>query len=287
MSNEIFLSYRRSDGDMVARAIEEALVYRFGPGCVFLDRDSIQGGQRWREIINKAIAEASVALVLIGPRWLSAMDENHRRRIDSKKDVVRHEIREALRQCDTVVPIYSYTKPLKKKALPKDLQDLAELDAESISSENWKSEIENLCDLISTESGLARSNPNSQPDIPPPDGPKAEEPTLTDAEIKSALAGLRGWKPTRSPIPGSRPQSSRDEICKTFKFGDFDKAWYFMEQVAHEARMMSHHPRWENQYGGVTIWLSTWAADSRITKWDVKLATRIDDIYREQTSSER
>lgn len=69
----------------------------------------------------------------------------------------------------------------------------------------------------------------------------------------------------------------RDAISKTFKFGNFIKAWGWMTSVALAAEKMDHHPEWSNVYGTVDVTLTTHSADG-LTGLDVKLARRMDAL---------
>lgn len=51
-----------------------------------------------------------------------------------------------------------------------------------------------------------------------------------------------------------------------------------MTKVAELAEQMQHHPRWENEWSVVQIWLITHEADSNITDKDHEMATAIDAI---------
>src|SRR5262249_13439737 len=66
----IFMSYRRDDNPYVAGRIYDGLIERFGPDGVFKDVDSLPIGVDFRAAIDDAVAKATVALVVIGPRWL-------------------------------------------------------------------------------------------------------------------------------------------------------------------------------------------------------------------------
>jgi 4a-hydroxytetrahydrobiopterin dehydratase len=48
--------------------------------------------------------------------------------------------------------------------------------------------------------------------------------------------------------------------------------------VAAAAEKMNHHPRWQNEYNKVEVWLSTHSED-KITDKDRQLAEEIDRIY--------
>jgi len=83
----------------------------------------------------------------------------------------------------------------------------------------------------------------------------------------TALALLDGW--TES--------AGRDAIEKTFKFGDFSRAFGFMTRVALRAEQLDHHPEWSNVYDKVEVRLSTHDAGG-VTELDVALARFIDDV---------
>lgn len=52
-----------------------------------------------------------------------------------------------------------------------------------------------------------------------------------------------------------------------------------MTKVAALAEERQHHPRWENEWSVVQVWLITHEADSNITDKDRSMAKAIDEIY--------
>lgn len=73
-------------------------------------------------------------------------------------------------------------------------------------------------------------------------------------------------------------QETKHGLYKQFVFNDFKQAFSFMTQVAEVAEKLNHHPRWENQWNVVQIWLSTDEDKQRITDKDKVLANEIDKI---------
>lgn len=67
-------------------------------------------------------------------------------------------------------------------------------------------------------------------------------------------------------------------LYKQFNFENFKEAFAFMTRVAELAEEHQHHPRWENEWSVVQIWLSTHEADGAITDKDRTLAAAIDDV---------
>ncbi len=75
-------------------------------------------------------------------------------------------------------------------------------------------------------------------------------------------------------------QEKDNELYREFKFKDFKEAFTFMEAVAGEAERRQHHPRWENEWNVVRIWLSTHDAGNKVTEKDTSFAKEIDSIHR-------
>lgn len=61
------------------------------------------------------------------------------------------------------------------------------------------------------------------------------------------------------------------ELCITFKFSNFRRAFAFMSEMALAAEKLDHHPEWSNSYSRVSICLTTHDADG-LTELDEKLA---------------
>jgi ribonuclease HI/pterin-4a-carbinolamine dehydratase len=73
-------------------------------------------------------------------------------------------------------------------------------------------------------------------------------------------------------------QETKHGLYKQFNFRDFREAWAFMVRVAALAEEYHHHPRWENEWSVVQIWLITHDAEGNITEKDTKLAEAIDAL---------
>ena len=79
-------------------------------------------------------------------------------------------------------------------------------------------------------------------------------------------------------------EEKNGELYRQFQFKDFKEAFDFMQKVADAAEEQNHHPRWQNKYNKVGIWLSTHSAGNTVTDKDHKLAEAIDKIYAEYES---
>lgn len=73
-------------------------------------------------------------------------------------------------------------------------------------------------------------------------------------------------------------QETKHGLYKQFNFENFKEAWAFMEKVAALAEEYQHHPRWENEWNVVQIWLITHEGGKKITDKDRELAEAIDKI---------
>jgi len=70
----------------------------------------------------------------------------------------------------------------------------------------------------------------------------------------------------------------QNALVKKYEFSDFDKAWFFLEKVAEQARKHNHHPTIENTYNKVTLTLTTHDQGNKVTQEDRDLAHSIDNI---------
>ena len=67
-------------------------------------------------------------------------------------------------------------------------------------------------------------------------------------------------------------------LYRELSFRDFSEAFAFMTRVALLAEKHNHHPRWENTWNRVRIWLNTHDAGDVVTDKDRRLAADIDKL---------
>ena len=91
----IFISYRRQDSEDITGRIRERLAGAFGGSSVFKDTQSIPQGSEFPVVLAERINDASAALIIIGPTWLS-IAEKGRQRLFRAGDYVRAEVEAAL-----------------------------------------------------------------------------------------------------------------------------------------------------------------------------------------------
>ena len=82
-------------------------------------------------------------------------------------------------------------------------------------------------------------------------------------------------------------QETKHGLYKQFNFENFKQAWAFMGRVAELAEELQHHPRWENEWSVVQIWLITHEGNKSITDKDRKMADAIDALVAKQTASSK
>jgi ribonuclease HI len=73
-------------------------------------------------------------------------------------------------------------------------------------------------------------------------------------------------------------QETKHGLYKQFNFENFKEAWAFMNKVAEIAEEFQHHPRWENEWSVVQIWLITHESGKKITDKDHQMAAAIDAL---------
>ena len=144
MPSKIFISYRREDSAANALSIGQYLEHEFGRKYVFIDVD-MHAGAKFPVVLEERLSECKVMLVLIGPGWLNAKDEQGRRRLDLADDWVRLEIAHALRRNITVIPVRVNGADLPtRSALPDDIRGLLFHQAVSVTVSGFRHEMSGL-----------------------------------------------------------------------------------------------------------------------------------------------
>lgn len=118
---------------------------------------------------------------------------------------------------------------------------------------------------------------NNKSDFPQkfPIGPDA----LSEDKLKRILEEeLTEWKIVSSPLP-ENPFISRIELYREYRFEDFDKVLQFMTEVAIGCNIFPHHPRWENTWTTLRVWLTTWDVKHIISYKDIMLARYMERVY--------
>ncbi len=268
----VFISYRRSDALAAARGLMRFLQMHYGSKAVFMDTAEIRVGDDWKRKIESALERATVLIPIVGRYWLKLTDEFGRPRIDKKDDWVRREIAYAYDKKKAVLPIYVGVDPLPEQAFPPSLKRMADTQSLIVRGEDFEWPL--------LGSNLQRLGFDAlRGDVVYPRATVKLEP-LDEQAMSSALASLPGWRSVASPVPGME-HVTRSELHARFEFATFEQAMHFMTQSVPEICSMQHHPRWENIWRTVDVYLSTWDLQFQISQLDVALAKHLTKVARE------
>ena len=152
---KIFISYRREDAPGYAGRLYDRLRDEFGRDNVFIDVDTLRPGDDFMEAIRDRLAGCDPMLVVIGPRWASAVDGRERRRLDDENDYVRLEVQTALERGVRTIPVLveraAMPQPLD---LPEPIRPLSRRHAIELSDTRWEYNIQTLVDTINVQRTL-------------------------------------------------------------------------------------------------------------------------------------
>jgi hypothetical protein len=148
-SGSVFISYRRQESSGLAGRLYDRLAARFGDDQVFMDVDTIALGVDFADVITQAVSTCEVLLAVIGPRWLTATDEDGQRRLDDPDDIVRLEVAAALERDVRVIPILVDGAMMpRRQELPEALAGLARRNALILRHESFGSDAERLLEEV-------------------------------------------------------------------------------------------------------------------------------------------
>jgi hypothetical protein len=157
----VFISYRRQESSGMAGRLHDRLATRFGRAQVFMDVDTIRLGVDFAAEITQAVSTCQVLLAVIGPQWLTATDQDGRRRLEDAEDIVRLEIAAALERDIRVIPILVEGAVMpRRQELPDSLATLARRSALILRHESFPADADRL---------LAEIEPILRPPAPLPE----------------------------------------------------------------------------------------------------------------------
>lgn len=149
MRNGIFISYRHRDTQGEASRLADDLRDALDDVHIFRDVETIEAGADFAATLERALAECSVLLVMIGPTWLEQRDAQGNRRIDNPKDWTRTEIGTGLVRGVRVIPVKCRDASLPKAdQLPADIQALVRRQAFELDNNRWRYDVERLVDQL-------------------------------------------------------------------------------------------------------------------------------------------
>ena len=145
----VFISYRREDSSGYAGRLFDILSVHFGKENIYMDLDTIRGGDNFVTVIEERVSQCDALLAVIGERWLTITGENGSRRLDIVQDFVRLEIAKALERGVRVIPVLvgGATMP-HQQDLPDDLRSLHVHQAMDLRDAHFHADAEQLMDVL-------------------------------------------------------------------------------------------------------------------------------------------
>jgi TIR domain-containing protein len=159
---QIFLSYRTDDEPFAAAFFDQELTREFGDDAVFFASRSIPLGADWEKTMFDAVFASDAMLVVIGPRWMTATDEDGQRRLDNPKDFVRREVELGLQLRKQIIPVHLERRHrLEDDPLPESLRALADKQSTVVQFRNSKPDLARLVTQLRRQiPSLAVAAPN-------------------------------------------------------------------------------------------------------------------------------
>lgn len=117
----------------------------------------------------------------------------------------------------------------------------------------------------------ARRKPNRKPN-------KEATKKTTNEQENLLLADLKLWE----ILEPSAERNGARELHRSYQFKTFEAAFKFMSAAATGiVSAQDHHPRWENTYNRVEVWLSTFELGNQISNKDLKLARSLEQLWQD------
>jgi hypothetical protein len=141
VASGVFISYRRIDAWLGARAIFDRVKETLGAESVFFDRDSIAKGVDFVDRLKGALDSCYALIAVIGMDWADEI----KRRLADPNDYVRLEVETVLARNIRVIPVLidRATMP-KPEELPDSLKALTRRNAIMLSEANFDAAVQEL-----------------------------------------------------------------------------------------------------------------------------------------------
>jgi len=194
---KIFINYRRDDSRADAGRLYDRLQARY-QDHVFRDVGSLEPGVEWHVAIERVLGSSDACIVVIGPRWLSIVDANGKRRLDDPRDTVRQEVVTALANGMRVFPVLvGGAKMPAEEELPEDMQSLARRHALEITEQDFDEDVEKLARALDRTLGWTPPKPKGEQ--------KSRVGVIAAAAALVVVVGLGTYLITRDSRPASPP----------------------------------------------------------------------------------
>lgn len=164
-ATRIFLSYRRDDSAGYTELLFTRLASHYGAEAVFRDVHSVAPMGRFRESIDRALAECALVLVVISKRWAAIAGRDGLQRLSEPDDVVCCEIATALNRRVPILPVLVGGAQMPQATeLPEIIRPLAAINAIDFSDARLGYDFDRIVNIID---GVAPDVTRSAPDINP------------------------------------------------------------------------------------------------------------------------
>jgi len=281
MKSRIFISYRRHDTENEAGRLLTSIQRELPAADVFMDTSSLPAGSVWPDAVREALTSATAVVVLIGPDWLRAgSDDWGRRPIDRTDDWVRLEVEQAIATSTRLLPILVRGAQIPPAdVLPEPMRPLTHRQALEIRAAYWDHDVKLLFRQIA-ETDQSPGDDEAFEVFPRFKTDETAE-SIDEGKLSKALQGsLRGWVRVETP-DSTATDGIRVELFREYRFESFKDTMAFMAQVAPGCDIANHHPRWENIWRTLRVFLTTWNLGHRVSDRDVQLAKYFDAAYQE------
>src|SRR5262249_15875822 len=150
VQGRVFLNYRRDDTEGDALALFNRLSDRLGKRRVFRDLGSIEGGDRWKEVLVDVLSATKAVLILIVPPWVEIIKQRAAQHESGAQiDYVREEIETAVGAGKAgIIPVLAHGAEMPARhELPERLRAI--LDWQTIKLNNssdaaWRASVAEL-----------------------------------------------------------------------------------------------------------------------------------------------
>jgi hypothetical protein len=199
MSARVFISYRTSDGADKATALARDLDALFGEEQIFLDKDDLPAGSRWRDVIARTLEQSPILLVLVTPNYLGARDSQGKRCIERDDDPPRDELQAGLAARAQVIPLMcdGVTAIPAAADLPKPFDQLCERTWRKLRAYDWREDLNRLATDLRALGVVPRTTPGEFGAAPLP--------LAGDIGASVAIRRRRGAGPSPRSVRWSSP----------------------------------------------------------------------------------
>jgi len=208
---KLFISYRRTDDPGGVGRLFDRLKDHYGGDNVFIDVDGdIQVGLDFRVQLETRVQQADVVLAIMGPRWLSAIQE----KAEDPSDYLRLELEAALKLGIPVVPVLMGTDVgvPSADALPPSISQLSYLHGVTIDlGTDFHAHVTRLIEKLDRHQVVEETTPSQPVAASPEPAPEAEpEPVAVTEQPSQPEPAAVSPEPAveAAPTPASAPSST-------------------------------------------------------------------------------